>query len=116
MEKQKLTYYDVIIGRYLMKYLQMDVLNSEDAVLWDGVRPPMQKIKNGKWMDLNLMDEDDTEAIKEQSKLLGRILIAKYEKADLEQEVMKLTHLTKSQGVILLGCLKCYKALFGGNL
>ena len=71
----------------------MDVLYSEDAVVWDGVRPPMQKIQNGKWTDLNLMYQEDPEAIKEQSIRLGRILDANYEKADLEQEVDKLIHL-----------------------
>ena len=42
-EKQKLPYY-VIIGRDLMKELQMDVPYSEYVVVWYGVRPPMQKI------------------------------------------------------------------------
>ena len=49
--------YDVIIGRDFIKYLQMDVLYSEDAVVWDGVRLIMQKIYNGKCTDLNLMDQ-----------------------------------------------------------
>ena len=35
----------------------MDVLYSEDAVVWDGVRLIMQKIYNGKFTDLNLMDQ-----------------------------------------------------------
>ena len=44
--------YDLIIGRDLMKELQMDVFCSED-----GIRLPMQKTQNGKWTDLNLMDQ-----------------------------------------------------------
>ena len=56
----------------------MDVLYSEDVVLWDGVRLTMQKIKNGKWTDLNLMDQEDPEAIKEQYIRLGRILDVNY--------------------------------------
>ena len=75
----------------------MNVLYSEDAVVWDGVRLPMQKIQNGKLMDLNLMDQEDPEAIKEQSMRLGRKIDANYEKSDLEQDVDKLTHLTKFQ-------------------
>ena len=74
------------------------------------------KIQNGKWTDLNLMDQNDPEDIKEQSKQLGRILDANYKKADSEQEVSKLTHLNKFQRVILLGCLKCYEDLFDGNI
>ena len=62
----------------------MDVLCSGDVVVWDSVRPARQKIQNGKWTDRNLMDQDDLEAIKEQPKLLGRIIYDNYEKSDLE--------------------------------
>ena len=34
----------------------------------------------------------------------------------MEQEVSKLTHINKSQPVILLSCIKCYKDLFDVNL
>ena len=78
-----------------MKELQMDVLYSEYVVVWDGIRLPMQKIQNGKWTDLNLMNQGGLEAIKKQSTWIGRILDTNYEKADLEQEVNKLIHLTK---------------------
>ena len=37
----------------------------------DDVQMPMQKIQNGNLTDLNLMDQDNTEAIKEQTKLPG---------------------------------------------
>ena len=36
--------------------------------------------------------------------------------AYLEQEVSKLTHLIKYKQIIILGRLKCYEDLFGGNL
>ena len=108
--------YDVIIGRNFMKELQMDVLYSLDVVVWGGVTLPMQKIPNGKWTDLNLMDQEDPEAIKEHYIRLGRIIDANYEKADLEQEVNKLIHLTKFQRVILLSCLKKYEDLFDDNI
>ena len=54
----------------------MDVLYSEDVVVWGGVRLTMQKIQNGKWTDLSLMDHGYPEAIKEHSIRLGRILDA----------------------------------------
>ena len=63
----------------------MNVLYLEDVVVWDGVRLPMQKIQNGKWMDLNLMYHGDPESIKEHSIRIGIIIYANYEKADLEQ-------------------------------
>ena len=115
MEKQKLLY-DVIIGHNLMKYLQMDVLYSEDVVVWYGVRLPIHKIQNEKWTDFNLMYQEDPEAIQEKSIWLGIILDANYEKADLEQDIIKLIHLNEFQRVILLSCLKRYKYLLDGNI
>ena len=99
-----------------MKELQMDVIYSEDVVVWDSVRLTMQKIQNGKWTDLNWMYQEDQEAIKEQSIQLGRKIDANYEKSDLEQEVNKLIHLGKFQRVIWLSSRKRYEDLFDGNL
>ena len=73
-------------------------------------------IQNWKWTDLNLTDQEYTEAIKEQSIRLGIILDSNDEKADLEQEVNKLIQLTKLQQLILLSCLKRYEDIFDGNL
>ena len=94
----------------------MNVLYSEDVAAWDGVRLPMQIIQNVKWTELNLMDQEYTQAIKEKSIQLGRILDANYKKADLEQEVNKLIQLTKFQQVLLLSCLILYEDIFNGNL
>ena len=47
-----------------MKELQMDVLYSEDVLVWDIAIPPMQKIQNDKWMDINLMYQEDPGDIK----------------------------------------------------
>ena len=63
-----------------MKELQMDVLYSEDVAVWDIVRLSRQKIHNVKWTDLNLTDQEDPQAIKEQSIRLGRILNANFRK------------------------------------
>ena len=52
---------------------------------------------DGKWKDLNLMDQENPESIKEQYKELGRIVYSGYKTADLEQDGSKLTHLTKFQ-------------------
>ena len=62
------------------------------------------------------MDQENPESIKEQYKELGRIVYSGYKTADLEQDVSKLTHLTKFQRVILLGCLKRFEDIFDGNL
>ena len=78
-----------------MKWLQISVLYSEYVVVWDGIRLPMQKNQNGKCTDLNLMYQDDPEAIKDKFMWLGKILDANYKRADLEQDINKLIHLTK---------------------
>ena len=36
--------YDMIIGRDLMQSLNMDVLYSENTVVWDDLRLPMQQV------------------------------------------------------------------------
>ena len=76
----------------------------------------MQRIQNGKQTDPNLMDQENPEAIKEHFIRLVRILDTNDEKADLEQKVNKLIHLTKFQRLILLNCLEQYEDFFGGNL
>ena len=63
-EKIKIPF-DVIIGCDLMKELQMDILYSGYLIVWNGVRLPMHKIQNGKCTDLNLMDLEYPESIKE---------------------------------------------------
>ena len=67
-------------------------------------------------MDLNLMDQEYPESTNEQYIHIGRIIDDKYEKANLEQEVNKLIHLTKFQRVILLSCLKRYEDVFDVNI
>ena len=67
-------------------------------------------------MDLNLMDQYDPDAINKQPKQLSRMLDKNNKNAYLEQEVTKLTHLIKSQQIILLAPLKHYEYLFGGNI
>ena len=62
------------------------------------------------------MNQNDPEAIKEQFKQLDRTLYSNYKKYDLEHEVRELTHLIKFQRVILLGWIKRYKYIFGGNI
>ena len=80
-----------------MKELQTNVLYSKYVVVWDGIRLAMRKIQNGKWTDLNIMDQEDPEATKEHSIRLSRIIDANYKNDDWEQEVKKLIHLTKFQ-------------------
>ena len=109
--------YDMIIGRDLMRKLKMDVLYSSEAIVWDGLRLPMQEVKNN-FMDFNAIIEDTTESdsVKEQMKRMNRILDANYEKPDLKAEVAKMTHLTDFQRTLLMALLGKHEALFDGTL
>ena len=109
--------YDMIIGRDLMRKLKMDVLYSNEAIVWDGLRLPMQEVKNN-FMDFNAIIEDTTESdsVKEQMNRMNRILDANYEKPDLKAEVAKMTHLTDFQQTLLKALLGKHEALFDGKL
>ena len=62
--------YDMIIGRDLMKSLKMDVLYSENVIIWDELRLSMQEINTSfcSTSDFNALVEDhmESEAIKDQ--------------------------------------------------
>lgn len=67
----------------------------------------MQEIKFDKWHELGVVnDTDEPAVIKQSNKRLQRILDANYQKADLEKEVEKLTHLSSAQQEALLIYLK----------
>ena len=112
--------YDMIIGRDLMKSLKMDVLYTENVIVWDELRLPMQEINTSLRSpgDFNALVEDHTEsdAIKDQMARLNRILDANYDTPNLEEEVEKMTHLNKLQRTLLLALLKKHEPLFDGQL
>jgi hypothetical protein len=112
--------YDMIIGRDLLHTLKMDVLYSENVVVWDDLRLPMQEVNksSGKWQDFDVLVEDhaESDSIKEQMGRLHRILDANYDTPDMEEEVEKMTHLTKLQRNLLLALLKKHEPLFDGQL
>ena len=85
--------YDMIIGRDLMKVLRMDVLYSENVIVWDELHLPMQEIKSSlnNVSNFNALVEDhvEPEAVKKQMDRLHRILDANYSTPNLEEEVAK---------------------------
>ena len=115
-EESKLPY-DFIIGRDLMRALKIDVLYSENVVVWDDLRLPMQEVKN-KFTDFHAILEtaSDSDSVKQQMSRLTRILDANYDKPDLDQEVAQMTHLNPEQQVLLLALLKKHEPLFDGQL
>ena len=83
--------YDMIIGRDLMRKLKMDVLYSEEVIVWDKLRLPMQEVKSQLAHDLNAIIEETSESssVKQQMNRLHRMLDAIYGKPDLKVEVAK---------------------------
>ena len=117
-ENSKLPY-DMIIGRDLMRELKMDVLYSDNVVIWDELKLPMHEVKaNGTWHDFNALVENhaESESVKDSMTRLTRILDANYDTPDLETEVAKMTHLNPIQRNLLLALLKKNENLFDGQL
>ena len=102
-----------------MRELKMDVLYSDNVVIWDELKLPMHEVKaNGTWHDFNALVEDhaESESVKDSMTRLTRILDANYDTPDLETEVAKMTHLNPIQRNLLLALLKKNENLFDGQL
>ena len=95
----------MIIGRDLMKNINMDVLYSDSVVTWKELNLPMHKVQaNGKWHDFNeLVDNhEESESVKDSMSRLTRILDANYDIPDLVTEVANMNHLDANQRSMLL--------------
>ena len=113
--------YDLIIGRDLMHELKMDILFSENVVLWDGLRLPMHSTKTAITemnIDLNSIYQDagESESVKKAGDRLMKILDANYETPDIDKEVDQMDHLSDFQKVLLKALLKRHELLFDGTL
>ena len=111
--------YDMIIGRDLLRELKMDVLYSDNEVVWDDLRLPMNQVKvDNRWIDFEALFEDNTESdtVKDGMKRLVRILDANYDTPDIPEEVSKMKHLNDEQKNLLLEVLTKHENLFDGKL
>jgi hypothetical protein len=95
--------YDMILGRDLQSPLRMDILFSTGTVVWNEISIPMrtgqqrEKKHLNEYLDQVIEDLSLPELIREEHHEATKILDANYKKADLEEFVKNIPHLTNNQ-------------------
>ena len=105
--------YDMIIGRDILQFLQMDLCFSDQTVRWGENTMPF-KDKDASVLESYHIRADEKE--NESTERLKRILDAKYEKADLRQICESQTELSKEEQRKLFDLLSKYEHVFDGTL
>ena len=105
--------YDMIIGRDLLKFLQIDILFSKETVSWDNMDIPF---KNTDTTVQEAYHIQDSKLISSSTEKIKKILDAKYEKANLKTIIQAQEHLSLIQQDKLRSLLHKYKTLFDGTL
>jgi hypothetical protein len=95
--------YDMILGRDLQSALRMDILFSTGTLVWNEISIPMrtgqhrEKKHLNEYLDQVIEDLSLPELIREELHEATKILDANYKKADLEELVKNIPHLTNNQ-------------------
>ena len=105
--------YDMIIGRDILQFLQIDIRFSSMEVEWDSATIPF-KYHDATPLDAYFVKEPDV--IDNATERVKKILDAKYEAADLEQVCSAQSHLLLAQQQKLLDLMNKYEELFDGTL
>ena len=115
--------YDIVIGRDLMKELQLNILFDKNVITWEGIEIPMRdfnKLRRHKLSrnEMKLIIQKSTEPLvtEEATNRIIKILDSKYDKANLEEVVKKAKHLTEKERDMLYHLLKKYENIFDGSL
>ena len=97
--------YDMIIGRDILKFLNIDLRFSDEMVEWDGAELPFKdgdaSVKEACFVANRDPVEDAVHRVK-------RILDAKYEKADIEKVCQEQAELDREQRIKLAMLLRKY--------
>ena len=101
-------YHDMIIGKYPLDAFHMDIRFSDQTLSWEDGVIPMKPADATVRQSLFIKDDLEED--------LGRILDAKYEKADLPKIVSDYDHISNNQKQQLLRLLQKYETLFDGTL
>jgi transposase InsO family protein len=115
----KLSRYDMIIGRDLLDTLGFDMLFSQKVMIWDNASVPM---RNPSYLDAGHIDDFEREIFSihdpdtTESERIQNILDVKYAPADLEAIARESKHLTKHEQELLYKLLCKYAHLFDGTL
>lgn len=110
---QDLGAYDMILGRDVLSGLGIKFDFADNTLEWDNVVIPMKDGDAPFEETFNVQEPDSI--ISSTDKLKG-ILEAKYEKADLQEIIDDVPHLTPSQRKVLYNTLNEYRTLFDGSL
>ena len=103
----------MIIGRDLIKALKLNLNFEDDTITWNYATVRMKNI------DVETPEShaiDDSPSMQSATNRIKRILDAKYEAADIKQEVAKCTHLNTKEKEKLETLLTKYEKLFDGTL
>jgi hypothetical protein len=114
--------YEMILGRDLQSALRMDILFSTGTLVWNEISVPMrtgqqrEKKHLDEYLDQVIEDLSLPELIREELHEATRILDANYKKADLEEFVKNIPHLTNNQKSQVCTLLSNHESLFQGKL
>ena len=106
--------YDMIIGRDIIRSLGIDIHGADMTIHWDNSAIP--------WRDIDSTTNDvfslsqHNAPFKSETKIMKRILDAKYYKSDIKTIAESSTHIDPQEINELYTLLKNYECLFGGNL
>jgi hypothetical protein len=113
---------DMILGRDLQSALRMDILFSTGTLVWNEISIPMQtgqqreKKHLDEYLDQVIEDLSLPELIREELHEATKILDANYKKADVEEFVKNIPHLTNNQKSQICTLLSNHESLFQGKL
>jgi hypothetical protein len=113
--------YDMILGRDLQSALRMDILFSTGTLVWNEISIPMRTGKQreqthlNEYLDQVIEDLSLPEITREELHEATKILDANYKKADLEEFVKNIPHLTDEQKSQVCTLLYQYEPLFQGK-
>ncbi len=105
--------YDMIIGRDLLTELGIIINFKEANVTWDGVTIGMKDV-HATVQDSYFVEDSAT--VTDATNRVKAILDAKYQKANLDEEVQKCSHLSTTEQQGLRDLLGKYESLFDGTL
>jgi len=105
--------YDMIIGRDILKFLQIDLRFSDEVIEWDGAEMPFGDGDASAKEAHHVADSDPSEDAVHRVK---RILDAKCEKADNKRICQEQAELDQTHQAQLAALLCKHEALFDGQL
>ena len=114
--------YDMIIGRDLQFALKLDISFSTSSLIWNEIAIPMrtgqQRSKEAlnAYLDSVIETSSEPEILREELYEAKKILDSDYKKADLDEVVRNIPHLTEEQKIQVRTTLYQYESLFEGRL